>query len=1017
MTKTGPFLFVKPANPKKGLGTAYSGDSPRYAYDHASWEWLLERVLRRTLIPWALEIPHSREILAGHEDQYSMHRWGSYGWEYGADVLPGEYNGISPGAVGHLTDANLSEEDRTKLLPWSWDATNGVPSYTARLVVYGITATETEVARLPFSIEWLHPDWESSDLDAWDLTAYTTETTQGSLGSSRWSWTTNVKNVPYEIPTDLPFKCLSHMRTDDDTVMVSITNDDSETIRVETAPTPISAPRTTDGSIIETETGKQVRSAEYGAAYGAGWALNEFSILINPTLDYGDSTASVAYGRGGKSGVSINTIGRLVDYPGKNSGSIVVRTVSGIGSIHEVDWDGKPTWWHANDFPKGLNSVLSSKMKSQMEALCPVCQPAIPPAIPALPEKLPDAGLVPWKHTNSGGIMCAPLWMKHLALACTPFDMSKRLDAMTTTVHRVSTVFAKIKTVTTKHLVTTHAYLLEGSHDYKEELKYEESSLEKVTVEGTSSNPIQSGNLTIHTSVSGRIESDYNSTGYINPGEDGYDKSTKEQRTWEEKFESNSDFLVCLRSTENTTMSTKTTTETSRTVKYLTSGSQDISESNTYSDGELPDSYNPDPDDLLFPDWVLPWIKTAELFASIESKLIRRSTYGTSYHESYHIRETYDADTGEPIINTISKTGSGSGTRIHKARRKIISLGKMDLTTGRFPAIDAASILFEVDPDPTDPVGPISIDDFPKSFTENYKNVTDLDKERRDLTSDCYVEDNLSNERSRTISYYVVVKWKFDRTNPETLETDSSLAGRYRNLSDARNALSNKERELSNAGSALESAKASLESAKASLESSQSALALAKKLRADPAGAEAELRKEAEADLDRADEELSDAQNGTSNARSDKSNADRDMQSAESSLQSAQAAYDAAVADGTGVEEAKAELETAYTAYYKAINAYGEAFSKLAGAISNETAAQEAYDASKGYYDTLSDNIEEILQKAVDDAEAAVDKATSMVNELENKVLKTEDELLSIEAKVDEAEQEILDAGGPLPSS
>ncbi len=378
---TGSFLFVKPSNPDGTPGTEYSNESPPYAYDRASWEWLLERALRRTLIPWALTKSHSRVLLYGHEDQYSMHRWGSYGESYSAS---------SP------MDADLSGDDRTTTLPHEWESEAGVPTYSETPVAYGISDLEETVAELPFSLEWLSPDWAPS-LDAWDLTAKTTEKTQGSTNESKpfgWTWETTADHTPYTIPHDLPFKCLSHMRTDDPTVKVTITNDDDAEIEVETAPTPVS-PRTTTGSIGEYY-GKQVRVAGYGAAERAGWALYEFGIECLPYLDYGQSTSESWYHA--KTPETEESIGRLVDVPDADSRNIM----NNYGSfIHEVDWGGKQTWWHANDFPKGLDSVVSNKLREQLQTLCPVCQPAIPPAIPAFRDRFPGSGKAPWDRRVS----------------------------------------------------------------------------------------------------------------------------------------------------------------------------------------------------------------------------------------------------------------------------------------------------------------------------------------------------------------------------------------------------------------------------------------------------------------------------------------------------------------------------------------------------------------------------------------------------------------------------------------
>ena len=1001
---TGSFLFVKPSDPEGKRGAAYSDESPRYPYDHASWEWLLERALRRTLLPWALTKSHSRVLLSGHEDKYSMHRWGSYGESFGAGTTPTDYQSVGgPGAHNRKTDADLLDDDREATLPESWNSSTGAPTYSiGTKVAYGVADLEETVSLLPFSLEWLHPGWSPSALNAWDLTAYTTETTQGSAPASPdgfdWTWRTTVDHIPYTIPNDVPFKCLSHMRTDDPIVTVNITNDNNETIEVETAPTPVSAPRTTDGSIRDYN-GTQVRSALDGAAYAAGWALSEFSVLHRYGLDYSPSTSSVDYGRDGKTSetydVDNSTLGCLVDIPDKDSGNIVVYEAvhdEWARFVHDVNWgDNKQTWWHANGFPKGLDSVLSQRLKTQLNALCPVCQPAIPPAVPAFWEKFPDAGLLPWNHLIDAFLYASGMyphrWMQHISLACTPFDMSARLDAMTTTVHRVPTLFAKIRKVTTEYSTSRNDYTETDPDGYKSQSWEASTNREIVTVEGTSSNPIPAGNALM--SVSGQASGVTNHHGKRSGPTWSSSWSDKTQYTWEESFESKSDFLVCLRSTANTTLSTKTTTTKTSTDESSYNGPNRSESEDSY--GSLPDAYDPDPDDLLFPDWVLPWIESAELFVAIESRLGRYG--GTPGRTESDYR--YYPVAGE---DTFSYSGSGSGSRTHKTRHKIISLGQMDTSTGRFPALDAAAVLSEVDPDPTEPTGWHHWESYDTSTTE----TTDSNGNRTERVV-LVVKNNVRNSRSRSVSYYVVVKWKFDRTDPETLGTESQLAGLYRKLVDSMKALSY--------------AQSDLQSAQSDLQSAQAALARAQEQLADPEGSEADLLKEAKSKLDLANQELSDTQSEKSDAQLESAVAESDMWSTESSLQSAQEAYDSAVAAGDGVEEARAALESAYTAYYGAVEAYSNASSRLADAEANETVARLEADAAQDYYDTLHDKLEEILQKAVADAEAAIAEATSRVNELTRKIAEAEGAIPSLEAGVETAKQAIRDAGGDVLSS
>ena len=983
---TGSFLFVKPSNPNGEPGTAYSDGEPQYSYDHASWEWLLERALRRTLLPWALTMSHSQVILYGHEDQYSMHRWGSYGKSYNADLTPlvGE-----PGSNSRYTDADLSIDYRAIKLPSSWDSYNEVPTYLLTEVAYGIADLEETVSRLPFSLEWLHPDWSSESLDAWDLEASTTEKTKGTAKDSsddlEWTWKTTVAHTPYEIPSDVPFKCLSHMRTDDDVSPVSIKDDDNNSIKVDTAPTPASAPRDTDGSVRNFHKA-QIRVASLGAAYEAGWALSEFSIPYRHDLDYSASEGSEPYVREGKTTEEYHTVGYLIDLPGKDSKKIAVSYGGEEAKfIPEVDWDGKPTWWHANDFPKGLDSVISPKLKEQLKALCPKCQPAIPPIIPAFHEKFPSDKHLPWEYepiSRPG----RPDWMLHFALACTPFDMSARLDAMTTTVHRVPTLFAKIRTI----LTVSKDYEREATDSISGEgWDYVYESSEK-TEEGTSTTPIPTPDPfyehadTVSTFISHEINDNHS---YTAP-DSSYSSRSRVRNTEERNLESNSDFLVCLRGTANTTISTKTTIKTTLEKGGTVFDEPYFSETES-SNGELPESYDPDPDDYLFPDWILPWIETAELFASVVSSV--------HYRNGCEDNTTFNSNILAAGGSTYSRAGNGSGTRTHKAKRKFVSLGMMDNSTGRFPALDLAKVLAKVDADPTHNTSSI--------YTNTTTSTTDEKRNTTTKTVTTRKEDLDIGSRKRSVSYYVVVKWKFDRTDPESLVTDSPTAGLYRDLANAKIALADKERELAAAEPALASAKSDLQSAEDALEHAQKQLA-------NPESAAPDLFAAAQEEIDKAMHELAKAQEKKSSAGPDVKKFLEALQIAEAKLAHAQAVLDAAIATGVGkyIEEAREELDAANLMYSEAAKNYNEMSNKYGDAEAAEAKWQRALDDAKAAFDRLMDEIMDRLNDAVNVAQKAVNKARSRVDQLNQKIERLREEIEKLRDAVEKAEQKVQDA-------
>ena len=975
---TGSFLFVKPSD-QEGEREAYK-NSPQYPYVHTSWEWLLERTLRRTLLPWALTKSHSRDILYGHEDQYSMHKWGSYGESYSA------------GSHQYKIDADLSGEYRNKSLPGEWISDTEGPTSNPTIVTYGIVDLEYTVARLPFSLEWLHPDWEPAALAEWDLTVKTVEETNGSAsGNENWTWTTSVTHTPYDIPKDSPFKCLSHMRTDDDIDEVKIKNDDDESIEVEVAHTPVAAKKELGGSVRKYN-GTEVRSALAGAAYGAGWTLSEFYIPYKRELDYSKSNDSTPYGRGDKTYETHDTLGCLVDVPDVGSKSIIVSEVATeevARFAHDVDWDGKPTWWHANGFPKGLDSVISPKLREQLEDLCPVCQPAIPPAIPAFLEKFPDDDRLQWDYSKSPAyflysLMYPQPWMRHLTLACTPHDMSARLDAMTTTIHQVPVLFAKIRTVRTEYYTEDNEYTSSSG----ERSKTHRSNRSEYTVEGTSLDPIPSGTgYSVSGEVSGvgtHYTSSTDAEGNISSS------SSKTQITQEESFESNSDFIVCLRETAKTTPSVKYTTKIS---SKNTNSADDATESETEtSEGELPESYDPDPYDLLFPDWVLPWIETAELFASIDSRLKRdtQADYETSTSLKYPSTGGF----------TSNYNGGGSGSRTHEAHRKIISLGEMDMSTGRFPAIDVTNILSEIDPDPTYP----SVSSAWRTSSSTTTRTKSSDHSSTESLTSSYKGSLGHGKRLRLVSYYVVVTWKFDRTDPESLNTESSLYGLHRILDNAKIALADKKRELADAQSALSDAQEDLRAKENDLEQAQNQLN-------NPESVAPELLEKAKAAIASAKKKLAEAQAKKSGDQSKFDEAQEKLQIAEGLLQRAKDVYEAAIKAGVGIEAAKENLEIARTSYLSALNAFNEVSGDLSGAEIDEAAAQQELDDAQYHYDALLEDIMKVLSDAVKRAEAAVTKARSKVDKLTRKIAELEKAIENLEEKVKEAEGAIRDAG------
>lgn len=984
---TGSFLFVKPSNPEGIPGHAYDDETkPCYAYDLASWEWLLERAIRRYLLPQALTKSHARDILAGHENKYSLHRWGAYTDDNIGSVTPSVYDNVGGhGAGDKYTDAKLSNGDRKASLPSSWNPRAGSLGYLLTKIAYGVPDLESLIATLPFGdTEWLHPSWSPAALSEWNLSASTEEHTQGSStesGYATWTWVTDVTHTPYTIPGDLPFKCLSHMRTDDDLDTVQIEDNEGNTIDIETAVTPVHASRDENGSVV-TFNGAQIRSASKGAAFRAGWALSEFSVKYTANLNYAQSTYNgnelTAYARNAPhTEETSNTIGSLVTIPNSERFIAVSYGQSEARFIPEVDWSNEPTWWHSNSFPKGLSSIISQRLRTQLEVLCTKCQPAIVPAIPALYDGFPETSDVSWGKDTAlwrsyfPYLMTPARWEEQLALAATPLDLSARLAAMNYTVHKVPVVFAKGKSVR-----TTIASSQEDSiHQYWDlenitEVRYSthEDTRTEVIVEGTTSQPIPTGS-SVDSLLSGA--SGNNSRLYQTTFTDGTTIHTiiTEVGTANTNLDAKYDFIVCLRSSDNTSISSTRLTKLYRSI--TSDGQTRVTETEEGPYGQLPTSYIPDQNDVMFPDWLLPWIESAELFASVESKFMigDNSHYTTVRNYRRRYSDTYEN----------SYAGTGEGTRIHKAKRKIISLGEMDTATGRFPAVDLTTILTGCDPEPSAAYDNNYYETVPTSqtFTEvseypSSSSYNEYSNNEANITETTQHNGYPGTDRYRTVSYYVVVKWKFDRTNPEPLNTNTELTGKYRTLADAKYALANKKQELNGILSAIETAQATLQPMQDSLE-----LAVARR---DNPNIEDIMLTEAQAVLTHAQQAYSTAVNEKSNALNSFTNAK-------------------ATLDTTGVS---------------ASSAYSQAATRLSEAVIAEHDAKTSLTAAQEYYDNLHDNFRDLLQKAVNDAQTSINEVREKLVNLTQTATELRNEIAVLEAAVEVAKQAIVNAGGSV---
>lgn len=757
--------------------------NPAYPYVFPAWEWLLERTLRRSLILEYFNKDAALAVLATRTKNYRMHRWPSYGVSYGSCTAFPDAD-FRFRYTNHCHDGSLAASYPTLTINGS-KRSGKFRVNTDEDTKSSVASLAAMVDKLLDNTQFLAPDWsppsgeESGEENGFRVESSLVETTTGQCDKTgHWSWTTKIVNFsPFELPKSPFFRLLTDTRVDEPAVTVTVEDSDGNTRRVKLART---MPAYTEDD-LRTYHGVKVLDAGY---YG----VNELeSLAFRTQTDMtgtsgsleGDEPYGSATGRTDVETVAVTIPGPIERKQGSAVYVDIYPNNGTIGFVQpDVDWGGElhePTWWHANGFPKGLDSVTSGKMKRQLKALS-VTQPAIPPVILNASE-FPENGydcfdsvwtVDRWHHIGNS-------WPGNtVAIAATPHCISKMLDALKKTVFEVPALFFEVDATVEAKTITESFYNSErGEGDGPSSGKMDElpkiseyTTEEKDTYEGTviSGSPLDLYGDHEYDDISDTYTGEV--YGVTKLSSTLYGETTK---TWDRTdtldttdYSKNKTISlknpVILRGQGSTTASVK---HVHSTKEYGTAYNKPIESSS--ESGSVPSSLNPAESDLMFPAWLRKWIAKAELFMSYQAVL-----YKGHPNTRTETRTTTDPDIGS---TTTVYSGSGSGNRTTKASKGVVSLGEMDLTTGKFPDIDLVKLRSKLVPegggnrDTAYKYRVNYIDSYVTTHVSNSDTDSPDEGDTETLVSNTEILPGAAYSRSSKL--FVVVEWKFDNESPE----------------------------------------------------------------------------------------------------------------------------------------------------------------------------------------------------------------------------------------------------------
>ena len=782
------YVFVDAST--KEADNSYSV-KPAHPYVFPAWEWLLERTLRRSLILEYFNKDAALAVLATRMKNYRMHRWPSYGvssYYWSCTAFPDADFRFR--YTNHCHDGSLAARSPTLSISGS-KRSGKFRVDTDEYANYSVESLASMVDDLLDNRQFLAPDWappsgeendgeeNAGEENGYRVESSLVETTTGQCDKTgHWSWTTKIGSFsPFELPKSPFFRLLTDTRVDEPAVTVTIEDSDGNTRRVKLAKT---IPAYTEDNLRTYHGVKVLYAGYHGVNTLESLAFRTQTDMTGTSGSLeGDGPYASATGRTDVETVAVTIPGPIER---KQGSAVYVDIYSGndtIGFVQpDVDWGGElhePTWWHANGFPKGLDSVTSGKMKRQLEALS-VTQPAIPPVVLCTNE-FPENGYDcfddiwtgrRWFHIGNS-------WPGNtVAIAATPHCISKMLDALKKTVFEVPALFFEVDaTVETETIDERFHNEERGEGDGPSSGKMDElpkiseyTTEEKDTYEGTviSDAPLDLYGDHEYDDISDTYTSDlyevskWSSTLYGETTKTWYRYETLDTTEYSKKKTISLKNPVILRGQGSTTASVKHVHSTKTSGPAYNTPIESSSES-----GSIPDSMNPAESDLMFPAWLRKWIAKAELFMSYKAVL-----YKGSPNTRTETRTTTKPD-NRPT--TIVYSGSGSGNRTTKATQGVVSLGEMDLTTGKFPDIDLVKLRSKLVPegggnrDTAYRYRSNTDTSYVKTYVSNSDTASPDEGETETRVSITEIPPGATYNRSSKL--FVVVEWKFDNESPE----------------------------------------------------------------------------------------------------------------------------------------------------------------------------------------------------------------------------------------------------------
>lgn len=760
-----PFLFVKPGSSNIEQFKCYCGDKPVHAFELSGWEWLLERILRRGILLSNFATSTERVIknnITNVLRKYSIIREPDiltrFPVSYKYDRTPYFDKDAAHYEVNHDGSRENLETSRGALANWqSIPKASALPDIANYFHWLSLDAAGAQGSHDSF-YTFLDPSWTPPQ-NGYKSTASVTVTSGGSYESFRdsepcwkipddWCKTKVTNRTALSLPEKPFFPALADVKIDDGverkTIEYKGENITVYTTKVVGGMKPSEALASWGDSQVRYGNGRFVNSIVYNY-YGA--VALAFKARPLSELDDGEKTGSSLFSNVGTADDAESIFGKPPGDP------IAVRISEHYCYFYpNISWNGHPSWWLANGFPKGLEFVKPDKLNRQIQALCKA-PPAIPPCIPGLFSGKIENNV---EITNSyAGYTYHDLeeifsYQNNTInpLAITPFNVAKSLDELTKTLHRIPGIFVEF----TAEENGTH---IRVKKTYDSVFKNSSDSYNK-KIEGTeiiSRDNLLSG-FGLHSPCVDISTGTYRDEGvidetFIDPTSNRYLTSyTINNYTYNSQITLK--HVTPLIDTRSITPSKRTTLTT------VDSEGQ----TSTRISGSLPEPYEIPDDKLLLSSWLKPWIKDIEIFMAftVKTNAVDNQSKSTTIEYNSEGRRSYEAYQGNTEYVT----------------KGIKSLGKVNIATGELPDIDLTSVLksmlpYDTSSSPRNNYGS-RLSQLERSTTSFFKEGVDDSIKTEDYTKTEITYgriDKFSTDASfSNIELFAVVDWDFDNEDP-----------------------------------------------------------------------------------------------------------------------------------------------------------------------------------------------------------------------------------------------------------